>query len=72
MQTIPRPPRLITDVANAPSTAFVHGGKLYILTGTEYLVYDGSTIAGGIKRGVCADHGYLRAPCLAVVRHTKR
>lgn len=36
---------LKTGVANAPSTAFVHGGKLYILTGTEYLVYDGSTIA---------------------------
>lgn len=33
---------LMASVSNSRSTGFFYGGKLYILTGGEYLVYDGT------------------------------
>lgn len=38
-----RPVFLSGSAANAKSTSFVHGGRLYILDGTNYLVYGGSS-----------------------------
>lgn len=36
--------QLKTGLTNAKGTFFVMGGKIYILTGGEYLVYDGETV----------------------------
>lgn len=35
---------IYTHMNNARSTAFVHGGKLYILDGQTYLVFDGESV----------------------------
>ncbi|HAZ19130.1 MAG TPA: hypothetical protein DCY75_03030, partial [Clostridiales bacterium] len=39
------PGELIADINNGHSTSFYYGGKLYILTGAEYLAYDGVSLS---------------------------
>ncbi len=43
------PEELMTDLADSKSTGFSLGGKLYILTGREYIYYDGE-IADHVKK----------------------
>lgn len=51
-----------TGVKNGPSTAFSMNGKLWILTGSEYLVYDGQTVKSAEEEAYIPTTIIARAP----------
>lgn len=44
-----RPLHVADCLADARSTGFTHGGRLYILDGSDYWVYDGATVASVVN-----------------------
>ena len=56
------PEELMSGLADSDSTGFYMGNKLYILTGAQYIVYDGTTAANVSDNAYVPTTSYGRSP----------